>query len=45
MREPYKFELTVEPENLEKVQKLLRDNKDLFTRIYWNETKVMIGDK
>lgn len=42
MKKAYKFELTVEPKNLTKANKLFENNKDLFVRVLWAETKVKV---
>jgi len=42
MKKAYSFTLTVEPKNLEEVQKLLDNNKELFLRTLWNKVEVKI---
>lgn len=42
MKKAYKFNLTVLPENLEMVKKLLSNNKGLFVRTLWSQTEVQI---
>lgn len=42
MKKAYTFNLTVLPENLEKVKELLLDNKELFQKTLWNQTEVQI---
>jgi len=42
MEKALKFELTVKPENLEKVKALLESNKELFIRTLWNKTEVFV---
>lgn len=45
MKKAYKFEFTVEPKNLNKVKKLLEDNKNLFIRVFWTKVDVKTSER
>lgn len=45
MQDAIKFEFTVKKEDVDKAKKIFEENKDIFLRVIWSESKVKLIGK